>query len=216
MSGIATISYGRFPTNAHFIEQVLWLVCVNDPESLSKLENLHFSNSFDSSYNPGELDPQSKKSGSSPDLVASIRWYAPGYVQALGSTNRYKLAVYPDGWLKAEVSVTGSKNVGKMALPTKITYTQYFMKGGTNLAEYMKLQKTITGPEDVVPIETCSFSVTTAQAESPLPSYVPQPWDAKIRVNDMRIQRIFLANPQKWLEGAKIFKIRDKPTPDQN
>ena len=34
-SGLADISNGRFPIDAHFMQQALWLVCVHDPELIT-------------------------------------------------------------------------------------------------------------------------------------------------------------------------------------
>jgi RNA polymerase sigma factor (sigma-70 family) len=201
--GRANISPGRFPANAHFFGQILWLVCVNDPELLASLPKLRFSNSFDARYKPGELTTQVRKFGVFPDLIKSLRWYAPGYVYSGGMANRYDLSLYPNGWLNAEVSVGSTTNVGKMNFPLTINYTQYRTKSETNMTKFLKLEKTITGREDVDPVETCLFSITNVQIEQPISSYLPQITHPLVLTQDDRI------NKQVWNEAKKWYDLRD-------
>jgi RNA polymerase sigma factor (sigma-70 family) len=210
-NGQATISHGRFPTNAHFFAQILWVVCVDNREFSSKLPNLPYSIGL--GYEPGELTKKIEKTGADPDSVTSIRWYAPGYAPTGGSKTQYKLALYPGGWLKAELDLVGTTNLGKNAIPGRIIYNQYVMKGGSNYAEFVQLQKTITGPDDVNPVETCTFSVTNAQREQPLSSYVPQAWDSYTIVNDTRTQMITREDPQQWREHTREFSSKEQRAP---
>jgi hypothetical protein len=182
-NGIANISSGRFPTNAHFFEQVLWLVCVHDPELLTNLQSVKFP--FYGDFQPKEIVSQIRTSGVLPDLVTSIKWYAPGKVAS--GTNRYESVVYPEGILLAEVAVTETKAVGEMTLPTKFIYTQYSSVPVTvtNLkSQFGELRA--RNPDDVVPVEVAAFSITNAQADQPLSSYVPEILDKTAHVNDKR------------------------------
>jgi RNA polymerase sigma factor (sigma-70 family) len=199
-AGRAKISYGRFPANAHFFGQILWLICVNDPELLANLPKLRFSNSFDARYKPGELTTQVQKFGAFPDMIKSLRWYAPGYVYGGGMTDRYDLSLYPNGWLNAEVLVGSTTNVGKINFPLTINYTQYRTKSVTNMTGFLNLQKTIAGRDDVDPVETCMFSATNIQVGQSISSYLPQITQPLVRTQDARINKQVLNEAKKWYD----------------
>jgi hypothetical protein len=71
-SGRAIISYGLFPTNAHFFEQVLGLVCARDPELHRKLAIYRFP--FFGDYSSEEITTKIRTDATSPGLVESIQW----------------------------------------------------------------------------------------------------------------------------------------------
>jgi hypothetical protein len=209
LPGSATISYGRFPTNAHFFTQILWLASVNDPELLTNLSTFSFP--FYGDYNPGEMVPQIKTSGTPPDWVTSIQWYAPGYAHG-GGTNRYRFSMYPNGWLVAEVSVTATNLVGGMALPTKIIFTQYTQHFVTNALQLKNKELShIRPPGDVLPVEVVVFSVSNSQPSQALSSYVPEFLDKTAIVDDKRVGGHFRSLSGKWWTVGKLGEAKDKP-----
>jgi hypothetical protein len=205
-NGQADISYGRFPKDAHFFEQVLWLVCVNDPELIT---NLHtFRLPFYGNYNTNEIVSQVNTSSTPPNLITSIKWYAPNSI--LAGTNRYKLAMYTNGWLLAEIVVTRTKPIGDAIIPSEVTYTQYKTRSITNINQISELPT--RSPNDVLPVEVALFSITNFQADSPLSSYIPEILDKTARVNDKRIPEmgvVKVVSSGKWWTARELYKSRE-------
>jgi len=208
-NGRATISYGRFPRNAQFAPQILWLACVHDPELLTNLHTIRFP--FDAHYYTNntnvQIIPKITTSKAPPGLVTSIKWYAPGFVPGPG-TNRYTISGYPKGWLMAQVSV-GETNAGQLSIPAKIVCTEYNTRFVTNAAQLSQLRN-ITGPDDVLPVDIITFTVTNAEVESPLQSYVPEILDKTARVDDKRsgMGIVHVVSGKWWTVGAHIAKYK--------
>jgi RNA polymerase sigma factor (sigma-70 family) len=202
-NGLADISYGCFPTNAQFLVQVLWLVSVQDPDLVKSLRNIDFP--FLRNYYPGEIVPQIKTNENAPGRAVSIRWYAPNYLHGRG-TNRYSLAFYTNGWLMAELKVMATQPGGEAALPKEIVYTHYQTHSVTNALQ-LKDPEQIRNrvPDDVVPVEIATFSVTNAQVGRPLSSYLPQITDQLVLVQDRRI------NKRVWVESKRWYDLHDLP-----
>ena len=113
----------------------------------------------------------------------------------------------------AEMSVAHT-NVGQLAVPRKISFTEYATHFVTNLAQLSELRN-ITSPDDVLPVEVITFAVTNAQVEQPLASYIPQIWDKKISVNDKRTPAIFPESLKIWRSGLNFFKRTNGPAEHQ-
>ena len=205
-AGSANISSGCFPTNGHFCHQVLSLVSVRDRNSLVDLQKIRLA--FYGDYTPEEVAIQTQTNGTALGL-ASIRWYAPNYMRGTG-TNRYAFASYPKGWLMAELKISATQSVGETVLPKEIIYTQYRQQGNSvtngqhapvisTLRTIDPTQIPIYSPDDVVPVELATFSITHAQIGRPLPNYLPQITDDLVNVHDLRINK----NKQIWIESRK-------------
>ncbi len=200
---------GRFPTNAQFTAQILWLVSVHDPKLLTDLQTIRFP--FDAHYYTNDTDlqivPKITTSQASPGLITSIKWYAPGFVPGSG-TNLYRIAGYPKGWLMAQVSVVGT-NVGQLTIPAEAVYTDYNTRFVTNTAQLSELRN-ITSPDDVLPVEVITFIVTNAQVEAPLPSYVPEILDKTARVDDKRsgMGIVHVVSGKWWTVGTDIANYK--------
>jgi hypothetical protein len=212
-NGQAVISYGRFPSDAHEFQQVLWLVCVHDPELITNLHTYRFP--FYAAYNTNDIVLQVITNSAPPNLVTSIKWYVPNYF--LRGTNHYKFAQYPNGWLLAEISVTKIKVIDNAIIPSKVTFTQYTMApvdlgkirpdGSGRIANLP-----IRSPNDIVPVEFAMFSITNFQVTSPLSSYLPEILDKTARVNDKRIVEmgvVKVVSSGKWWTARELYKSRE-------
>jgi RNA polymerase sigma factor (sigma-70 family) len=213
--GAAYISSGCFPTNGHFFHQLLSLVSVHDRDSLVDLQKIRLA--FYKDYAPEEVTVQTQTNGIALGL-ASIRWYAPNYMHGTG-TNRYAFTSYRKGWLMAELKISASQLVGETALPKEISYTQYQQQGNsvTN-GQHIPVMNTLRpiepnqiplySPDDVVPVEVATFSITQAQIGQPLSSYLPQITDDLVRVRDLRISN----NKQVLIESRKWYDFPKDPS----
>ena len=205
-NGIGSIAFGRFPTNAHLIHQLLWLVCTHDPAVVTHLQAHRFP--FYGDYNPQEMTPHLKAGQHPPHWATSIQWYAPGKVAS--GTNRYDSPMYPEGWLKADISVTTTQAAGNLALPVQVIYTQYAQRYITNRAQIRELHA--RRPEDVLPVEVVVFSFTNAQTDGWLSSYVPELTDQHTRVHDLRVGRVFQAGRgRSWAERDLLAQHDPNP-----
>jgi hypothetical protein len=204
--GIACISSGRFPTNelVTFENQLLSLLSVRDRDSLVDLQTVRFY--FYGTYAPEEITIQTKTNGTTLGL-ASIRWYAPNYMHGTG-TNRYVFASYQKGYLLAEVKIAATQLVGGTVLPKEIVFTQFQQHSVTNTLRLADLSQIPNyEPDDVVPIELATFSITQAQIGRPLAGYLPEITDDLVRVSDLRISN----NKQVWIESRKWYDFPKEP-----
>jgi hypothetical protein len=115
-----------------------------------------------------------------------------------GGTNRYLFSSYPKGSLLAEVKITATQLVGGTVLPKEIVFTQFQHHNDTNIYE----------PDDIVPIEVMTFSITQAQIGRPLASYLPRITDDLVRVHDLRISK----NKQVLIESRKWYDFPKDPS----
>ena len=202
--GAAYISSGCFPTNGHFFHQLLSLVSVHDRDSLVDLQKIRLA--FYNDYAPGEVTIQIQTNGTALGL-ASIRWFAPNYTHGMG-TNRYAFTSYRKGWLMAELKISATQLIGKTVLPKEFIYTQYQTHSFTNiLRPFDPKQIPDYAPDDVVPVEVATFSITQAQIGQPLSSYLPQITDDLVRVRDLRISN----NKQVLIESRKWYDFPKDP-----
>lgn len=200
-NGQAFISYGRFPTNAQFFAQVLWAIYTQDSLLLTNLSKMRCP--FYGDYAPQDIHPRVETTKAIPQLPTSIRWYAPNHI--LRGTNRYALQLYPNGWLMAEVSVTDTRSIGDLVLPTEIVYTTYqmeFIDSASSFGELLKYKQ----PYEVSPIATTKFSVNNARGNERFPTYVPMILDKTARVNDQRMKIGWAqVNSGKWWAVRELY-----------
>ena len=91
-----------------------------------------------------------------------------------------------------------------MTLPTKIIYTQYATHVVTNALQF-KEELHDRAPNDVLPVQVLVFSITNAQVDQSLSSYLPQITDQLVIVRDKRI------NKQVWIESKRWYNLQDLP-----
>jgi len=201
-NGQAFVYSGRFPTDAGLFAQFLWIMNTRDSTLLTNLNSLRFP--FYVDYKPEEITLRLTNYDNISNMVDSIRWYAPNKV-AYG-TNRYRNAIYTNGWLLAECAVSGRQPVGNMALPIKIIYTQYQMRsvkaGPVDLSELRPRP-----PEDVLPIEIAEFAITRASNEKPRNTYIPEIPDNTARVIDYRNPKpivVRITSGKWWTVGSAL------------
>ena len=190
---LATISSGRFPANGSFYSQILWLAVTGDQDMLRNLQafNCHFYGD----YRPDEITTSIATVENQPQLLTSVKWYAP-HTMALGEA-RYDLALYPGGWLTAELSVTYTNASNNAYLPTHASFTRYAMFAVKNAAQSSELHP--RQRDDVQILERTEYLVTDARVESPLSTYVPEIVDKTAVVNDKRIGRtVQLGSSGRW------------------
>jgi hypothetical protein len=200
-NGLATISYGRFPTEAQEFEQLLWLVCVDDHELITNVSAYRFP--FYARYNTNDMLLQVTTNSDPPFLITSIKWFGPNYIP--DGTNHYELALYPHGWLKAVLDVTKTKHFDQASVPSEILFTQYRQRplGSNDLQSDAlgRVPKTsIRTPSDVVAVEVALFSITNSEVSAPLSSYIPKILDKTAVIHDKRIgdQLIRVASGEWW------------------
>jgi len=140
--------------------------------------------------------------------LESIRWYAPNYMRGTGA-NRYAFTSYRKGWLMAELKISVTQLVGQTALPKQIIYTQYQTHSFTNTFRPIDPQQIPDyAPDDVVPVEVATFSISQAQMDQPLSSYLPQITDDLVRVRDLRMSN----NKQVLIESRKWYDFPKDPS----
>jgi hypothetical protein len=211
-NGQAVISYGRFPIDAHEFQQFLWLTCVHDPELITNLHAYRFS--FYAKYHTNDVILQVVTNTAPPNLITSIKWFAPNYL--VTGTNHYTLAMYPNGYLMAEISTTKTKTNGSEVVPSEVTFNQY-NPAPLNPSD---LQKDVKGhynlpprnQTDVVPVEFALISISNVQMNQPLPSYIPEILDKTARINDKRIPEMEVAqvvSSGKWWAARELYKSRE-------
>ncbi len=205
-NGLADISNGRFPIDAHFMQQALWLVCVHDPELITNLPNTRFQ--FYGYHNTTDIVSQVITSSDPPNLITSIKWYAPNTM----GPNHYKIAMYPDGWLLADLTVTKTELIDNVTIPGEVRFNQYVMRT-VDRSQFGNLP--IRGSNDVEPVEVALISITDSQVSSPLPSYIPMILDKTARINDKRINdkgfvstRVLRVDSGKWWTVREFYKAR--------
>lgn len=192
-SGMGTISLGRFPTNAHFFQQVLWLVCTRDSEFLTNAQRHRFY--FYGDYAEQEVTTEVQMNEAAPYLVASVQWLAPGKLAS--GTNRYDLALYPEGWLMADLSVTTTSTAAGLTLPSKVIFSRYATHSITNASRLRKLP--VRDPGDVRLVGTTVFWFTNVQTIPPPTSFVPEIGGRGANVYDHRRQeRIYVGKGRAW------------------
>jgi RNA polymerase sigma factor (sigma-70 family) len=205
----ASISSGCFPTNdVSFENQLLSLVSVRDRDSLVDLQKIGFY--FYEAYTPEEITIKTQTNGTTLGLT-SIRWYAPNYAQnyGRGGTNRYLFSSYPKGSLLAEVKITATQLVGGMVLPKEIVFRQFQHHSFTNILPVADPNQTPNyEPDDVVPIELATYSITQAQIGRPLTSYLPEITDDLVEVHDLRRHK----NQQVLIESRKWYNLQKWPS----
>ena len=205
IGGAACISSGIFPTNylVSFENQLLWLISVRDLDSLAQLKQIRFY--FYKDYSPEEITILTQTNGTAPGL-ASIRWYAPNYIHYLQGdrTKRHESASYPKGSLIAEVKISETQLIAGRVLPKEIVFTQFqhhFSSNTQPIADQNQIPK--YEPEDVVPVEVDTYSITNAQIGKPLPSYLPVISEDSVQVHDLRISN----NKQVWIKSRKWYDL---------
>jgi hypothetical protein len=205
-NGIAYISYGRFPKDAHFVQQVLWLVCVHDPELNTNLPSIRFP--FYGIFSTNDIVPRVITNSTPPNFITSIKWYAPNYI--LLGTNRYRSSLYTNGWLLAELAVTKTQPIGNAPIPTEVRFTQYKTRFYTNINQFREVPT--RNPDDVLPVEHAILSITNIQADNPLSSYIPEILDKTARINDTRIgMGVIKVASGKWWTARELHKSREAP-----
>jgi hypothetical protein len=138
-------------------------------------------------------------------VLASAKWYAPN-TMALGEA-RYDLAMYPQGWLTAELSVSYTNMGNGVYLPGAALFTRYKMFAITNAAQSSELHP--RHRDEVQVLERIAYVVTDARVESPLPSYVPQIVDKTAVVDDKRIGRVVqLASSGRWWAIQELLQAQ--------
>jgi hypothetical protein len=212
--GLADISSGRFPSNAHEFEQFLWLVCVHDPELITNLHSYGFS--FYGSYTTNDVVLQIKTNNAPPNLISSIKWYAPNY--AVAGTNHYELSMYPKGYLMAELAVTKTSTNDHAVIPSEVAFNQFSMapfdlsKPQGSVGHYDFSNLPIRNQNDVAQVEFALFSMTNIQVTSPLSSYIPEIPDKNARVNDERFPEmgvVMVASSGKWWTARELYQNRE-------
>jgi hypothetical protein len=199
-NGQGVISDGRFPIEAHFLSQLLWLACTHDPAVFTNLQPLRFP--FYGTYREGEIVPRIETNSDIPNLISSIRWYAPNKMRVPGGTDLYNLAMYTNGYLAADLRVAETKSVGRMTLPKKIIFTVYKTWVITNANQLSQLRP--RSPDDVLPLTVATYFITNAQKDSALSSYVPEIVDAITSIRDTRKSH----DAVRW-SSAKSWTVED-------
>jgi hypothetical protein len=172
------------------------------------LNNLQaFRCRFYGDHGPDEITASIATVENQPKLLASVKWYAP-HTMALGEAH-YDLALYPKGWLTAELSVTYTNAGNNAFLPARALFTRYKMWAVTNAAqrsEFYPRQR-----DDVQILERIEYLVTDARAESPLSIYVPQIVDKTAVVEDKRIGRnVQLASSGRWWAVQELLQGQEE------
>jgi hypothetical protein len=198
----ATIAPGHFPKHAHFFTQVLWLVSTHNTEVISNLQTA--VQPFYRGYEAQEIRVEIKTNVTSPYLIKSVEWYAPA--KMANGTNRHDLPMYPNGWLLAEIEVVETQTIGTINLPQRIKYTQYITRPISAPAELHVLRN----PRDVKTVEVAEFTITNAQIESPLSSYIPEIVDTNTVVTDARNGVLVRVASGKWWHERSAFLQNDK------
>jgi hypothetical protein len=206
---LATISSGRFPADGSFHSQMLWLAVTGDQDMLTNLQAFKYQ--FCGDYRPEEITASVATLESQPKWLASVKWYAP-HTLAVGEA-RYDLAMYPKGWLTAELSVTFTNAGSGVYLPTGAFFTRYKTFAITNAAQRSELYP--RQRDDVQILERVEYLVTDARVESRLSTYVPEIVDKTAVVEDKRIGRVVqLASSGRWWAVRELLQ-GEKETPQR-
>jgi hypothetical protein len=178
---------------------------VDDSELSTNLQNYPLS--FFAGYNNTDIVAQVTASGVPPNLITCIKWYAPNTI--LVGTRRYKLSMYPNGWLIAQLSMTKTNLVDNRVFPGEITFIQY----KTRPAEMPDQQGHIASmpvrsPDDVTPVELGVFSIANFQTEHPLSTYIPEIPDKTAVVTDRRMGNLMIrvASSGKWWMARELYE----------
>jgi len=197
-NGLATISYGRFPTEAQEFEQFLWLVCVDDHELITNVAAYRFP--FYTIYNTNDILLQVTTNSDPPFLITSIKWFGPNYIP--DGTTHHESLLYPHGSLMAVLDVTKTKLIDQMSVPSEILFTQYEKRppSSNDMQLAASGRVPIRTPSDVVAIEVVLFSITNSEVSAPLSSYIPKILDKTAVIHDKRIgdQLIRVASGEWW------------------
>jgi hypothetical protein len=115
--------------------------------------------------------------------------------------------MYPNGWLLADLTVTKTKLIDNVTIPSEVTFNQYVMRT-VDESQYDNLP--IRGSNDVEPIEFTLISITNSQVSSPLPSYIPMILDKTARINDKRINdKGFVSTRVRRVDSGKWWTVRE-------
>ena len=132
---LAFISSGSFPVDATFYSQILWLAATGDEGMLKSFQTRGFH--FYGDYRPEEITASIATADNHANLFQSVKWYAPN-TMAVGEA-RYELAMYPQGWLAAELFVNYTNAGNGICLPIVISFTRYKMFAITNAVQRSEL-----------------------------------------------------------------------------
>ena len=206
---MAVITPGRFPSDADECQQFIWAVCTSDPDLVQKLQNVYFP--FYGPYSTNDISLKIVTNNAAPYLINSIKWYAPNY---LGGAKHYPLTEYRNGYLLAELTVTKSKLLNNISIPSELTFTQYKMqppdlKMVVNLLKTKSARIPIKNPNDVLPVELELISFTNIQISNPLSSYIPEILDKNARIIDKRFPEmgvVKVISSGKWWTAHELYK----------
>jgi hypothetical protein len=202
---LAYISEGRFPANASFYSQLLWLAVTSDRQTLTNLAA--FSHHFYGDYRSDEITAAITDVPDQPGLLESVKWYAPN---TIGSGKaQQKLAFYPDGWLTAELSVRYTNAGSGVRLPAGAVFTRYKLFAITNAAQISDMHA--RRRDEVQPLERVAYVAASVHLESPPASYVPEIVDKTAIVDDKRIgRRVELASSGKWWAARELIQREEE------
>jgi len=197
----AIIAPGRFPAEAHFLAQVLWIGTTHDPNLMTNLARLQCP--FYGSFKPEDIRIVASSATNGSHEVHYIRWYAPNHFS--NGTNRYENATYPAGWLMAEISFPSEEDYRNGG--TSIRYVVYNTISETNVTTLRRLVANGGhGSNDVATNEVVTFTIVDG-APDKLPSYVPMLTSKSVRVNDKRTQVGWVMTTDgKWWKVGNVLQ----------
>jgi hypothetical protein len=125
--------------------------------------------------------------------------------------------LYPNGWLKAELTVTKTTVIDYETVPSEITFTQYKTRSvGQDEMRPDDLDRIanipIRSPNDVVPVEHAVITITNIQPDSPSSSYIPMILDKTALIDDKRFVEmgvVRVASSGKWWMARELYKSRE-------